>query len=181
MPSVVFACLMATAAADMPVSSPVLPCLEILLCAGVENCKPVRVLKIRRTVRERHKIERLMRAGRECHESMSVPATSIVLLVVIRESGGKVNPNQIGVASEMRTKRVVRAGLVVAEVAVRWMDRKSVRRSIGSRRMLHRVVKVCRAAKISSRDLRCLTCTLACSFWSVFCFSPVQPVEESGE
>lgn len=50
-------------------------------------------------------------------------------------------------------KRVVTAGRVVADVAVRWVERKSVRAKKGSRRILQRVVKIRRVSTISSRLL----------------------------
>ena len=52
-----------------------------------------------------------------------------------------------------KMKRVVKAGRVVANVAVRCVERKSVREMKGSRRRLHLVVKMRRVSTISSRVL----------------------------
>jgi hypothetical protein len=51
----------------------------------------------------------------------------------------------------MRIKRAVRAGRVVAEVGVRWVDRKSVNSSKGSSRIWHLVVKLRNVSTISSK------------------------------
>ena len=72
---------------------------------------------------------------------------------ILKGEGGSANAHQRGLASRMRMKRAVSAGCVVALVAVCCVERKSVRRRKGSRRMLHLVVKVCSVAKISSNDL----------------------------
>jgi hypothetical protein len=50
-------------------------------------------------------------------------------------------------------KSVVRAGRVVADVGVRWVERKSVSERKGSRSRLQRVVKIRRVSTISSRLL----------------------------
>jgi hypothetical protein len=47
--------------------------------------------------------------------------------------------------------RAVRAGRVVAEVGVRWVDRKSVKSSKGSSRIWHLVVNVRKVSTISSK------------------------------
>lgn len=125
---------------------------------GVPNSSPVMVLHIRRTVSERQRMVRLIRAGRECQESTTVPKTKMIRFVVMIWRGGRVRAHQAGEASIMRINRVVRAGWVVADVAVCWVERKSVMRRKGSRRMLHLVVNVWRVARISSRDLRCFIC-----------------------
>ena len=65
--------------------------------------------------------------------------------------------NQTGVNSKMRMNRVVKAGLVVAAVAVVWVLRKSVSRKRGSSRMLHRAVNVCKVSRISSRLFLCFS------------------------
>lgn len=85
--------------------------------------------------------------------------------------------------SKIRIKSVVRAGLVVAVVAVRWVERKSVSCSRGSSRTLQRDVKILSVSTISSKVFWCLVFVASesaflCPF---FCFSPVQPVEDNGE
>jgi hypothetical protein len=50
-------------------------------------------------------------------------------------------------------KRVVRAGLVVADVAVLCVERKSVKLRSGSRRILHLEVKSFKVSTISSKLL----------------------------
>jgi len=74
-------------------------------------------------------------------------------LVVIIYSGGSVSRNQKGVRSISRMNSVIKAGRVEAEVAVRCVERKSVSRISGSRRMLQREVKRLMVKTISSRDL----------------------------
>ena len=58
-----------------------------------------------------------------------------------------------GVTRRMRTNRVVNAGRVVAEVAVRCVDKKSVRSRKGSRSKLQRLVNCRRVSTISSKLL----------------------------
>ena len=89
---------------------------------------------------------------------------------------------QNGVTSKMRMKRVVSAGRVVAEVAVRWVERKSVMIRNGSSSMLHLPVSSCTVSTISSSDLCCGDIpepSDGCLLW--LNFSPVLLVEESGE
>jgi hypothetical protein len=134
-----------------------------------------------RTKRDRQSTVRVTRAGRECQLSTTVPKKSTMRFVLRIYRGGSVRRIQMGVTSKMRMKRVVRAGLVVAEVAVRWVDRKSVNPRKGSRRMLHLEVKSFRVSTISSRLLCCRIISESarlCPFWP---FSPVVAVEESGE
>lgn len=80
----------------------------------------------------------------------------------------------------IRIKSDVRAGRVVADVALRCVDRKSVMSSNGPSKILHRVVNSLIVSTISSRlfwwrtagsDVR-----LLCP-----CFSPVTPVDDRGE
>lgn len=83
----------------------------------------------------------------------------------------------------MRNNSVVSAGLVVADVAVRWVERKSVSCRRGSNSTLHLDVKTFRVSTISSRVFWCLVfvtseSTFLCPFC---CFSPVQPVDDNGE
>jgi len=147
---------------------------------GTPKSRPVIMVQISLTVLERQRMVRLMRAGRECQDMRMVPKTRMIRFVVIMRRGGRVRAHHRGEVSMMRIKRVVRAGCVVAEVAVCCVDKKSVKRSRGSSRILHRVVKVCRVDNISSNDLRCLIPSdgsLLCPFF----FSPVQPVEDRGE
>ena len=65
--------------------------------------------------------------------------------------GGNVNKTQIGVINKMRINRVVRAGLVLADVAVRCVDRKSVICKNGSSKTLHREARTVNVSTISSR------------------------------
>jgi hypothetical protein len=65
--------------------------------------------------------------------------------------GGSVRVNQTGVSRSMRTKSVVSAGRVVADVAVCWVERKSVKEIIGSSRTLHREVNTFSVSTISSK------------------------------
>lgn len=65
--------------------------------------------------------------------------------------GGKVKAIQIGVTARIRTNRVVSAGRVVALVAVRCVDKKSVISRSGSSRILQRDVNSLRVSTISSR------------------------------
>lgn len=58
---------------------------------------------------------------------------------------------QTGVTKRMRIKSAVRAGRVVAEVGVRWVDRKSVKSSKGSSRIWHLVVNVRKVSTMSSK------------------------------
>ena len=123
---------------------------------GTPRSRPVIMVHISRTVFDRQRMVRLMRAGRECQDKKMVPATKTIRFVVMIRRGGRVKAHHRGHVSMIRMNRVVRAGCVVADVAVCCVDKKSVKRSNGSSRMLHRVVKVCRVDKISSRDFRCL-------------------------
>ncbi len=81
--------------------------------------RPVRVEKTRRISKERQSMMRDTRAGPECQDRASVPNVSTTRCVVMRRSGGKVRRYHTGVSSKMRMKRLVSAGRVVAEVAVR--------------------------------------------------------------
>ena len=62
-----------------------------------------------------------------------------------------MRPIQAGVTKRIRMKREVKAGLVVADVAVRCVERKSVNCINGSIKILHREVKVFKASSISSK------------------------------
>ena len=70
---------------------------------------------------------------------------------VIMRRGGSVITIHTGVMNKILMNRVVRAGLVVADVAVRCVERKSVNKRNGSRRTLHRVVKIVKVSTISSK------------------------------
>ena len=85
----------------------------------------------------------------------------------------------MGVKRRMRINSVVKAGLVVADVAVDCVLRKSVSRRRGSSRILHRAVNVCRVSRISSRLFLCLSSSEPPRL-CVFFFSPVRMVLESG-
>lgn len=87
-----------------------------------------------------------------------------------------------GMASRIRMKSMVSAGRVVADVAVRCVERKSVKRRKGSRRILQREVKSLRLSTISSKLLWCLMLVSDSSLLCPLCpFSPVHPVDDSGE
>lgn len=90
---------------------------------------------------------------------------------------------QIGVTKSIRIRSVVRAGLVVAEVAVLCVERKSVSCRSGSRSTLHLEVNIFRVSTISSNVFWCFVFVISDStlLWPFFCFSPVQPDDESGE
>jgi hypothetical protein len=83
----------------------------------------------------------------------------------------------------IRIKRVVSAGWVVAEVAVRCVERKSVRYRRGSKRILHLEVKTFSVSTISSKVFWCLMFVASeCSLlWPFGSFSPVHPADERGE
>lgn len=78
----------------------------------------------------------------------------------------------------MRMKRVVKAGRVVADVGVRWVDRKSVIARKGSSRVLQREVNCASVSTISSSDLCCDDEDDSTEFER---FSPVADVEDRGE
>lgn len=88
---------------------------------------------------------------------------------------------QIGVINRIRMNKVVKAGLVLAEVAVLWVERKSVICRNGSSRTLHRVVNVDKLSTISSRLFWCFILLSDTFLLWVFCFSPVQPEDDRGE
>jgi hypothetical protein len=148
------------------------------------NLSPVTTVHIRRTKADLHKIALDTLPGFECQVRNSVPATRTKRLVVIIWSGGSVRMIHRGVTRRMRIRRVVRAGRVVAEVAVRWVERKSVSSRRGSKRTLHLDVNSFNDSTISSRVFWCFVFVasesiLLCPF---FCpFSPVHPVDERGE
>jgi len=77
--------------------------------------------------------------------------------------------------------KTVRAGRVVAEVAVLWVERKSVKRKKGSSRMLQREVNNFKLSTISSRLLWWVLLPSDSIRLCPFCFSPVHPVDDSGE
>jgi hypothetical protein len=88
----------------------------------------------------------------------------------------------IGRTNRMRMNKTVRAGRVVAEVAVLCVERKSVRRRNGSSRILQRDVNSFRLSTISSKLLWCLISLSDSARLCPFCpFSPVHPVDDSGE
>jgi hypothetical protein len=66
-----------------------------------------------------------------------------------------VSTTHKGVMRRIRIRRVVRAGLVVAEVAVCCVERKSVSSSSGSKSTLHLDVNSFRESTISSRVFWC--------------------------
>ena len=82
-----------------------------------------------------------------------VPKVNMTRRVVRICNGGRVRRIHNGVTSNIRMKRVVKAGRVVADVGVRCVDRKSVRRRNGSSSRLHRVVNSLSVSTISSKLL----------------------------
>lgn len=157
--------------------------------ADVRNWEPDGETKFRpvskdaacRTDLDRQRIARDIRAGRLCQVNMSVPARNIILLAVMTRRGGSVKRNHTGVAKSMRMNKVVSAGRVVADVAVCWVERKSVICIIGASSILHLPVKACIVARISSKDLRCCMPDSEDVRLLDFFFSPVHPVEDRGE
>ncbi len=79
-----------------------------------------------------------------------VPVTRVMRFVVMSAIGCRVKMIHIGVTRRIRSSNVVRAGLVVADVAVRCVDRKSVSSRRGSNKTLHRDVKTFNVSTISS-------------------------------
>ena len=128
--------------------------LVILVVVG-ENWRPVRRERRRRIVWLRQRIVRVTRAGRECQVRPKVPRTRRRRWDDIILNGGRASRIQRGVEKRMRTNKVVSAGRVVADVALDWVERYSVRRRKGSSRTSQRSVKVWSVARISSRVLRC--------------------------
>lgn len=115
--------------------------------------RPVSMEHVCRTKRDRQSMTRETLAGRECQESIRVPVTRMNRFEVIMYSGGNVSRYHTGVRSRMRMRSTVSAGRVVALVAVRCMDKKSVRRRKGSRRILQRDVNSFIVSTISSKLL----------------------------
>lgn len=85
---------------------------------GTPRSRPVIMVQISRTVFERQRMVRLIRAGRECQDKKTVPPNRTILFVVMIRRGGRVNAHHTGHVSMMRINRVVSAGCVVADVAV---------------------------------------------------------------
>lgn len=90
------------------------------------KCSPVTTAHTLRTRADLQSIVLDTVQGRECHVKKIVPETSATRFVVITCIGWRVRRIHRGVTRSIRMNRVVRAGLVVAEVAVRWVERKSV-------------------------------------------------------
>lgn len=127
--------------------------LEVSVSTDAARSNPVSTEHVRRRKRDRQSIMRTTRAGRECQESITVPRTKTTRFEVMIYSGGSVRTYQTGVSSNIRISRTVKAGRVVADVAVRWIDRKSVRRRKGSSKMLQRDVNSFMVSTISSKLL----------------------------
>ena len=104
-----------------------------------------------RTVCDRQRISRETRAGREYHVNRIVPMTRVVRLVVIICKGDRAKIIQKGVTKSIRINSVVREDLVLAEVAVCCVERKSVSCMNGSRSVLQRKVNSDRVSTISSK------------------------------
>jgi hypothetical protein len=118
--------------------------------ARPSNFRPVTRARTRRMVALRHRMTRVTRMTRACQERSMVPKMRMTRRVVMMRRGGSVRRNQNGMQSRMRTKRVVSAGRVVADVGVRWVLRKSVSSSSGSSSMLHLAVNSLSVSTISS-------------------------------
>jgi len=114
------------------------------------RCRPVTTSHIPRTRADLQRMARETLLGRECQVRKRVPPTRTRRLVVIIWKGRRVRTIQRGVTRRIRIRRVVRAGLVVADVAVLCVDRKSVSSSRGSRSTLHLEVKTFSVSTISS-------------------------------
>jgi hypothetical protein len=134
-------------------------------------------------MRERQRMMREIRAGRECQLRTIVPVIRMTRFVVIIYSGGRVRATHNGVMRRIRMNSVVSAGLVVADVAVLCVDKKSVRRKNGSSKILHRAVNSLSVSTISSKLFWCLVVSdsalvlapLFCPFW------PAHPVDDKAE
>lgn len=112
---------------------------------------PVTIVQNLRMLADLHRIALDTLAGRECQVKNIVPVTSAIRFVVIIAIGCSVKRIHTGVTSKIRIKSVVRAGRVVADVAVRCVERKSVSSSRGSSRTLHLDVNIFRVSTISSK------------------------------
>jgi hypothetical protein len=155
--------------------------VEAVFSAGSATSKPVMIAVDLRTNLDRQRMVRVTRAGLECQLNITVPRKRMTRFVVMIYRGGRVRRIQTGVTSNIRINRVVSAGRVVAEVAVRCVDRKSVNLKNGSSKMLHLDVKSFSVSTISSRLLCCRINSespLLCPFCT---FSPVVAVEDKGE
>ncbi len=115
--------------------------------------RPVIKELTRRTVKDRQRMTRDTRAGRLCHVRAMVPKVRMIRREVRMYNGGRVRTIQRGVTKRIRMKSVVSAGRVVADVAVRCVERKSVSNRKGSSNMLQRSVKLRSVSTISSRLL----------------------------
>ena len=124
---------------------------------------------------------REIRAGRECQLRNSVPTAKITRRVVIIWINGRARRVHTGVTRRMRKNKEVRAGLVVADVGVLCVDKKSVNCSRGSRSTLHLDVNTFNVSTISSRLFWCLIEPSEISLLCPGSLSPVNPVEDSGE
>lgn len=87
----------------------------------------------------------------------------------------------MGVIQIIRIKSDVRAGLVVADVAVLCVERKSVISSNGPNKILQRVVNSLIVSTISSKLFWCRVPSTSGDCFLFRCFSPVTPVDDSGE
>jgi hypothetical protein len=106
-----------------------------------------------------------------------VPKTMRTRWVVMMRSGGRVRRTHIGVTASKRMNMEVSAGRVVAEVAVDWVLRNSVRRRKGSSKTSQRFVKTWRVFNISSRLFLC--CDSEAARLRFLC-SPFHDVLDSG-
>lgn len=149
--------------------------------SGIPTSRPVMRARERRTNLDRQRMMRVTRAGRECQLRIIVPQARTMRLVVNKRTGGRVSSIQNGVRNRMRMNNVVSAGLVVADVAVRWVERKSVNAMKGSSRMLHLEVNSFIESTMSSKVFWWLSLAADEPLLCPLPFSPVHPVEESGE
>jgi len=87
----------------------------------------------------------------------------------------------MGVIQIIRIKSDVRAGRVVADVAVLCVERKSVISSNGPNKILHREVNSLMVSTISSKLFWCRVACVSDDGFLCRCFSPVTPVDDKGE
>ena len=145
---------------------------------GSEYRNPVMTEAAYRTLLLRHSILLVAREGRLCQLNPIVPITSSTLCSVMILHGGSVRIIQTGVMASNLKNMLVKAGLVLALVAVVCVLKNSVNRKNGSSSTSHRCVKISSVSKISSK---LFLLSLSESDLLRFLLCPVQVVLESGE
>jgi len=126
------------------------PFCPVVPAVGLSNSRPVAHSARHRTMALRQSSVLDTLIGRECQDNKTVPTINATRFVVMMRHGGSVRRIHTGVVATSRQNMVVRAGRVVALVAVRDVDRKSVISRRGSRSMLHLVVNILSVSTISS-------------------------------